>query len=93
MQVRRSCCEGKRYPTWHDDMDMRYPEIRASKLWEDLLPVFVHANIADKNALDTQSEMLVATSLSLLRTVRQQADAMLGAEGGDWDPVPPRVCV
>jgi hypothetical protein len=73
---------GKKYPQWHVDVEARYHEIRACRLWEDLLPVFVHANIADKNALGAQSEMLVATSLSVLRSVRQQADAMPGADAG-----------
>lgn len=40
---------------------------RAARLWEDLLPVFVHANIFDAMVLRLQKGMLIENSLHLLR--------------------------
>jgi hypothetical protein len=43
--------------------------VRNARLWEDLLPVFVHANIADPAVLSFQRRMLVDNAVALLRQV------------------------
>lgn len=43
--------------------------VRDAHLWEDLLPVFVHGNIADPAALQFQRPVLVDNALHLLRHV------------------------
>jgi len=40
----------------------------SDKLWDDLLPVFVHANIFDATVLKLQKGMLIENALNLLRT-------------------------
>ncbi len=59
---------GKSYPAWPEN-EMERARVRDARLWEDLLPVFVHANIADANALDFQKRALVDNALQLLRQV------------------------
>jgi len=56
---------GKRYPDW----DEREHGIVREKLWQDLLPVFVHANIGDPAAFRFQKQVLVQNALQLLRDV------------------------
>jgi hypothetical protein len=58
----------KPYPEWPVDAIGR-ERIRQARLWEDLLPVFVHANIADPPALRFQTQALAESALSLLRQV------------------------
>jgi hypothetical protein len=55
----------KQYPDWEERED----GIVRDKLWQDLLPVFVHANIGDPAALRFQKEVLVQNALQLLRDV------------------------
>ena len=57
---------GKRYPEWSDDPAARR-RLRDARLWADLLPVFVHANIGDPAALAFQKQVLVENSVQLLR--------------------------
>src|SRR6267142_755055 len=59
---------GKRYPNWSDDPADRR-RICDARLWEDLLPVFVHANIGDAAALRFQKDVLVENTVHLLRHV------------------------
>jgi hypothetical protein len=61
---------GKRWPE-RSDRGRRVPEPEA-KLWEDLLPVFVHANIADPAALDFQKRQLAQNALAMLQQVWQR---------------------
>lgn len=44
-------------------------QLGATRLWEDLLPVFVHANIFDPVVLKFQKGMLIENALHLLRQV------------------------
>ena len=63
-----SLLRGKRYPHWsHDPADRR--RMCDARLWEDLLPVFVHANIGDPAALRFQKGVLVGNTVHLLRDV------------------------
>ena len=41
--------------------------LRDARLWADLLPIFVHANIGDPAALAFQKQVLVENSVQLLR--------------------------
>jgi hypothetical protein len=64
----------KRWPSWPKHPGQRV-RVREARLWEDLLPVFVHANIADPAALRFQRRMLVDNAVALLRQVwAQRAD-------------------
>lgn len=58
----------KDYPPWPRRPADR-ARVRDARLWEDLLPVFVHANVADPAALRFQRRMLVSNALALLRQV------------------------
>lgn len=55
---------GRRYPTWPDRT-----ALRSQQLWRHLLPVFVHANIADPAALRFQRSTLIESSLATLRNI------------------------
>jgi hypothetical protein len=57
----------KPYPDWIDDDAARQLRLREARLWEDLLPVFVHANIGDPDALRFQTDVLVQNALHMLR--------------------------
>ena len=57
---------GKRYPEWSNDPAARR-RLRDARLWAELLPIFVHANIGDPAALSFQKQVLVENSLQLLR--------------------------
>lgn len=58
----------KRWPSWPKHPGQRV-RVREARLWEDLLPVFVHANIADPAVLRFQRRMLVDNALALLSQV------------------------
>jgi hypothetical protein len=60
----------KPYPAWPQTPADR-AAVKAAKLWEDLLPVFVHANIADAPAVQYQTEALADAALGLLRQIWQ----------------------
>jgi hypothetical protein len=59
---------GKRWPEWPDPPERR-TLVREARLWEHLLPVFVHANIADPSALGFQKRVLAQTAVMMLRQV------------------------
>lgn len=59
---------GKTYPPLPQNARER-DKLRDSRLWENLLPVFVHANIADPAAFKYHKLDLVEKSLSSLRQV------------------------
>jgi TIR domain len=54
------------YPPWPEVAGDRAGVQRAG-LWRNLLPIFVHANIADPAALRIQRRMLTHTALAMLR--------------------------
>lgn len=56
----------KHYPPWPEKPAQRI-RVRDARLWEELLPVFVHANIADPAALHFQRRTLVGNAIQLLR--------------------------
>jgi hypothetical protein len=58
----------RRWPDWPEPPADR-AAVRAVQLWRDLLPVFVHANVADAQALAFQRRALVDSALATLRTV------------------------
>lgn len=60
----------QRYPEWPDPPSDR-AKVRSERLWRHLLPVFVHANIADPAALAAQRRTLVESALAMLRGVWQ----------------------
>lgn len=66
----------KKYPEWED----RQNGIVRDKLWQDLLPVFVHANIGDPEAFRFQRQVLVQNALQLLREVWSQRKTLFHAE-------------
>jgi len=57
--------------------------IRDESLYEDLLPVFVHANIIDPVALRFQKGMLVEIALHVLRQMWEASEAAPGGGGQD----------
>jgi len=69
---------GKRYPAWSDDPADRR-RLRDARLWEDLLPVFVHANIGDPAALRFQKGVLVENTVHLLRHVWERRAELFDA--------------
>ena len=70
---------GKRYPDWPKGGADR-SDVRSARLWEDLLPVFVHANIGDPEALAFQRRALAVNALSLLRQLWTRRDALFHAD-------------
>lgn len=58
----------KHYPPWPERPEERL-RVRNARLWEDLLPVFVHANVADPAALQFQRRVLIENATELLRQV------------------------
>jgi TIR domain-containing protein len=70
---------GKPFPEWPQDRADR-SGVRGAKLWEDLIPVFVHANIGDPEALGFQRRALAQNALSLLRQVWTRRDALFHAD-------------
>lgn len=66
---------GKLYPPWPKDPGDRL-QMRDARLWEGLLPVFVHANIGDPAALAIQKQILIANAIQLLRQVWQRRAEM-----------------
>jgi hypothetical protein len=62
-----------RFPPVHSPVVDR----RGARLWRELLPVFVHANIADETALRMQKRALAEAAVCLLRQVWEQRDAIL----------------
>jgi len=57
---------GKDYPEWPEREEQRV-RVREARLWQDLLPVFVHANIGDSDALRFQKQVLVQSALHFMR--------------------------
>jgi hypothetical protein len=70
---------GRRIPDWPETADDRY-QVRAAQLWRDLLPVFVHANVADAAALQVQRRVLVATALAMLRGLWERRESSFRPE-------------
>jgi hypothetical protein len=62
---------GKGYPRWPDPPERR-DQVREARLWEHLLPVFVHANVADPAALGFQKRVLAQNAIALLQQVWQR---------------------
>ena len=62
---------GKGYPRWPDPPERR-DQVREARLWEHLLPVFVHANVADPAALGFQKRALAQNAIALLQQVWQR---------------------
>jgi hypothetical protein len=58
----------RRWPDWPERPADR-AAVRAAQLWRDLLPVFVHANVADAQALAFQRRTLIDSALAMLRNV------------------------
>jgi hypothetical protein len=58
------------WPDWPESPSRRGP-LRLARLWRNLLPIFVHANIADPAALHLQRRMLIASALGMLRQLWQ----------------------
>jgi hypothetical protein len=66
----------KHYPEWDDRVEERQNAIADERLWEGLLPVFVHANIGDPEAFRFQKQVLVQNALQLLREVWLQRKSL-----------------
>jgi hypothetical protein len=70
----------KQYPEWDDGLEERQNAIAGERLWQDLLPVFVHANIGDPEAFRFQRQVLVQNALQLLREVWSQRKSLFHAD-------------
>ena len=44
-------------------------KVRSAHLWRDLVPIFVHANVADSAALRLQRRTLIDSALGMLRNI------------------------
>ena len=73
-----SLLHGKPYPPWPDDPADRR-RVRDARLWQDLLPVFVHANIGDPEALRFQKSVLIEAAVQLLRQVWDRRSELFDA--------------
>ncbi|HJV28636.1 MAG TPA: TIR domain-containing protein [Aromatoleum sp.] len=69
----------KHYPPWPEKPAQRV-RVRDARLWEELLPVFVHANIADPAALHFQRRTLVENALQMLRQLWERRDECFDPE-------------
>jgi Domain of unknown function (DUF4062) len=69
----------RHWPEWPERPAER-GEVRSAQLWRDLLPVFVHANVADAQALATQRRTLVESALATLRIVWSTRDSNFHAD-------------
>jgi hypothetical protein len=70
----------KKYPEWNERLEDRQNDIVRDRLWQDLLPVFVHANIGDPEAFRFQRQVLVQNALQLLREVWSQRKNLFHAD-------------
>lgn len=66
----------KKYPAWEE----RGNAIVRDRLWQDLLPVFVHANIGDPAAFRFQKQVLVQNALQLLRDIWSSRNDLFHAD-------------
>jgi hypothetical protein len=60
---------------WPERQDPRR-RVRDARLWEDLLPVFVHANIGDPAAFSFQKKVLVENAVQMLRQIWDRRDEL-----------------
>jgi len=58
------------------ELDVNRDRMRKERLWEDLLPVFVHANILDPVVLRFQKGMLIENALHLLKRIWEDNHAI-----------------
>jgi hypothetical protein len=58
------------------DLEANRDRVRRERLWEDLLPVFVHANILDPVVLRFQKGMLIENALHLLKRIWEDNPAI-----------------
>lgn len=70
---------GAAYPRWPKGPADRV-KVASAQLWQYLLPVFVHANIADPFALRTQRRMLIENAVATLRSVWETRSENFDAE-------------
>jgi hypothetical protein len=70
----------RQYPAWNEDVRERRTQARIGQLWGHLLPVFVHANIGDADALSFQRGVLVENAIQLLRQVWQRRSELFDAK-------------
>jgi hypothetical protein len=69
----------KKYPPWPTNARQQ-KRVGDAHLWEDLLPVFVHANIGDPAALAFQKQVLVENAFQLLRQLWDRRDKLFDAD-------------
>lgn len=69
----------KSYPSWPESPAERV-RVGDARLWENLLPVFVHANVADPAALHFQRRAVVENSVQLLRQVWERRNEFFDAD-------------
>jgi predicted MPP superfamily phosphohydrolase len=55
-------------------------DILGRRLWRNLVPVFVHANLADAEVFERQRAMLVDNALSLLHSLWRQREALFAPD-------------
>lgn len=60
--------------------DMERFDLRSRRLWRNLVPVFVHANLADAEVFERQRAMLVRNSIELLRSLWRGREALFHSE-------------
>lgn len=58
------------------DVDANRDRVRKERLWEDLLPVFVHANILDPVVLRFQKGMLIENAVHLLKRIWEESPGL-----------------
>jgi predicted MPP superfamily phosphohydrolase len=63
------------YPEFPPQTEQDIDDVRNQRLWRNLVPVFVHANLADAEVFKRQRQMLVDNAVALLHSLwRQRAE-------------------
>jgi len=68
-------------PAWDDDDSTRKRHVIDGRFWQDLLPVFVHANVGDPDALAFQKQVLAENAIELLRQVWTRRTELFHPDG------------
>jgi hypothetical protein len=70
-----------RYPKFPPRTQQDIDDARNQRLWRNLVPVFVHANLADAEVFAQQRDMLVDNAVALLRSLWSKQDKLFDEAG------------
>lgn len=69
------------YPDFPPQTSQDVDDIRNQRLWRNLVPVFVHANLADAEVFGRQRAMLVDNAVALLQSLWRERDTLFEEAG------------